>query len=92
MISPDGEPPNLADFGGVLVSEPYSRFNSMDLFDRSRERLLAEQAPLAARMRPRSLEEFVGQEQIRFQLASHTPGTGSPHPRAGAPAAAALIA
>ena len=64
MISPDGEPPNLADFGGVLVSEPYSRFNSMDLFDRSRERLLAEQAPLAARMRPRSLEEFVGQEQI----------------------------
>jgi putative ATPase len=36
----------------------------MDLFDHARERELAEKAPLAARMRPRTLDEFVGQEHI----------------------------
>ena len=36
----------------------------MDLFDQAREQVLAEQAPLAARMRPRTLEEFVGQDHI----------------------------
>jgi len=36
----------------------------MDLFDYNREKTLAEKAPLAARMRPRTLEEFVGQEHI----------------------------
>ena len=36
----------------------------MDLFDHAREQTLARGAPLAARMRPRTLEEFVGQEQI----------------------------
>src|SRR4051812_4537891 len=34
------------------------------LFDAQRDETLARQAPLAARMRPRSLDEFVGQEQI----------------------------
>ena len=34
------------------------------LFDDQRDETLQRQAPLAARMRPRSLEEFVGQEQI----------------------------
>ncbi|HEU4322840.1 MAG TPA: replication-associated recombination protein A [Roseiflexaceae bacterium] len=34
------------------------------LFDGQRDETLQRQAPLAARMRPRSLEEFVGQEQI----------------------------
>ncbi|MFL5803093.1 MAG: replication-associated recombination protein A [Roseiflexaceae bacterium] len=34
------------------------------LFDAQRDQTLARQAPLAARMRPRSLDEFVGQEQI----------------------------
>jgi putative ATPase len=34
------------------------------LFDTQRENALQRQAPLAARMRPRTLEEFVGQEQI----------------------------
>ncbi len=34
------------------------------LFDAQREEALQRQAPLAARMRPRTLEEFVGQEQI----------------------------
>lgn len=34
------------------------------LFDSQREDALQRQAPLAARMRPRTLEEYVGQEQI----------------------------
>ncbi|MEE8395678.1 MAG: AAA family ATPase [bacterium] len=36
----------------------------MDLFDHARESVLAEKAPLAARMRPRTLAEFVGQLHI----------------------------
>lgn len=36
----------------------------MDLFDHALERRMTDEAPLAARMRPRSLEEFVGQEHI----------------------------
>ncbi len=35
-----------------------------DLFDLQRERVLSKRAPLATRMRPRSLDEFVGQEGI----------------------------
>jgi putative ATPase len=34
------------------------------LFDTQRDQALQQQAPLAARMRPRSIDEFVGQEQI----------------------------
>jgi putative ATPase len=36
----------------------------MDLFDHALQQRLAREAPLAARMRPRTLEEFVGQEGI----------------------------
>ena len=36
----------------------------MDLFEHRYQRAQDEEAPLAARMRPRSLEEFVGQEHI----------------------------
>ncbi len=36
----------------------------MDLFDHNRERLVAAEQPLAARMRPRSLDEYVGQGHI----------------------------
>jgi len=36
----------------------------MDLFENARQQEIAENAPLAARMRPRSLDEFVGQEHI----------------------------
>ncbi|MGD1997008.1 MAG: AAA family ATPase, partial [Anaerolineae bacterium] len=36
----------------------------MDLFEHSRKEQTKREAPLAARMRPRSLEEFVGQEHI----------------------------
>jgi putative ATPase len=36
----------------------------MDLFEQHRQELIATQAPLAARMRPRTLDEFVGQDSI----------------------------
>ena len=36
----------------------------MDLFDSNRQGQLLQRGPLAARMRPRSLDEFVGQEQV----------------------------
>lgn len=36
----------------------------MDLFDMNRQQQLKRQAPLAVRMRPRNLDEFVGQEHI----------------------------
>lgn len=34
------------------------------IFDAQRDQTLRDQAPLAARMRPRSLDEFVGQEHL----------------------------
>ncbi|MGC9334361.1 MAG: AAA family ATPase, partial [Anaerolineae bacterium] len=36
----------------------------MDLFDHARHERIEREAPLAARMRPRTLDEFVGQEHI----------------------------
>jgi putative ATPase len=36
----------------------------MDLFEHSRQEQIRREAPLAARLRPRTLEEFVGQEHI----------------------------
>ena len=36
----------------------------MDLFEQHRQQLTEAEAPLAARMRPRSLDQFVGQEHI----------------------------
>ncbi len=36
----------------------------MTLFEDYRQQQLEKEAPLAARMRPRSFEEFVGQEHI----------------------------
>jgi len=36
----------------------------MDLFEYSRQEQIQQEAPLAARMRPRTLDEFVGQEHI----------------------------
>ena len=38
--------------------------SAMDLFEHSRKEQLRREAPLAARMRPRTLDEFVGQEHI----------------------------
>jgi putative ATPase len=37
---------------------------SSDLFDQRRQELTEREAPLAARVRPRTLDEFVGQEHI----------------------------
>ena len=34
------------------------------LFDHAREKLIREEQPLAARMRPRTLEEYIGQDHI----------------------------
>jgi putative ATPase len=39
----------------------------MDLFDQHRQALTEAEAPLAARMRPRTLDEFVGQDHILGQ-------------------------
>jgi putative ATPase len=36
----------------------------MDLFDHAREQQIDKEAPLAARMRPRTMDEFIGQEHI----------------------------
>src|SRR3989304_4874776 len=36
----------------------------MDLFEHALRERLRREAPLAARMRPRTLEEFIGQEEI----------------------------
>jgi putative ATPase len=36
----------------------------MDLFDHARQEQIAREAPLAARMRPRTLDQFAGQEHI----------------------------
>jgi putative ATPase len=36
----------------------------MDLFDHARQEQIAREAPLAARVRPRTLDEFIGQEHI----------------------------
>jgi len=40
------------------------RTMSMDLFEKRYQETLGKEAPLAARMRPRTLEEFVGQEHV----------------------------
>ena len=37
---------------------------TMDLFDHRMQENLKKEAPLAARMRPRKLEDFVGQDEI----------------------------
>ena len=36
----------------------------MDLFDHAMDERMKTEAPLAARIRPRTLEEFIGQEEI----------------------------
>jgi putative ATPase len=42
----------------------YNERMEMDLFDHALRTRMKREAPLAARMRPRNLEEFVGQEEI----------------------------
>src|SRR3990170_3508578 len=43
---------------------PRKQSRAADMFAQAAERRAAGQAPLAARMRPQTLDEFVGQEQI----------------------------
>src|SRR4030042_4673146 len=38
--------------------------SQVDLFEQRRRQLLGQEAPLAARMRPRNFDEFVGQEHL----------------------------
>jgi putative ATPase len=48
----------MIKFTGMVESQ------GMDLFEHARQDQLAREAPLAARMRPRTLDEFQGQEEI----------------------------
>ena len=48
---------NFQDVLGYNKSE-------MDLFDHAMHERMKTEAPLAARMRPRTLDEFVGQEEV----------------------------
>ena len=43
---------------------PKSPMPKSDLFDLQRQQLVEKEAPLAARMRPRTLDEYIGQEHI----------------------------
>jgi putative ATPase len=49
--------------GRVRLRAEYN-FILMDLFDHAMNERLSAEAPLAARLRPRTLDEFVGQEEI----------------------------
>src|SRR5438552_15359497 len=49
---------------GKMSGMSKSRPRPADLFTASREANLAKALPLAARMRPRTLDEFVGQEHF----------------------------
>lgn len=51
----------LNHFDAVVA---FCGFEAMDLFEQNQQRLTESEAPLAARMRPRSLQEFIGQDAI----------------------------
>ena len=46
------------------TGKSFLKLTEMDMFERQREEQLKQEAPLAARMRPRSFDEFVGQEHL----------------------------
>src|ERR671933_1003693 len=46
----------------MLCYEPIPA--AIDLFDKKRQQSVDNEAPLAARMRPRTLDEFIGQDHI----------------------------
>ncbi len=52
----------IGRFADFFIRFVYSA--SMDLFEHARKEQIEQEAPLAARMRPRTLDEFVGQEHI----------------------------
>ncbi len=49
----------------------------MDLFTHAMQDRMKNEAPLAARMRPRTLDEFVGQEEIVGEGTPAAPGNRS---------------
>ena len=51
------------DLGAFDGQRPYA-LNAMDLFQESRQKNLDRAAPLAVRMRPRTLDEFAGQQHF----------------------------
>src|SRR5205085_11920742 len=72
-LSPAPPPPStrpsstssVCRFGrGRNAPDPYHRSVSKDLFASARDERLHERAPLAARLRPRTLDEVVGQEHL----------------------------
>ena len=82
----------LATFGLLRLETKIGSANQMSLFEKSEQENLRKAQPLAARMRPRSLDEFVGQQhflgpgkllrrlvdadQLRSVLFFGPPGTG----------------
>src|SRR6185312_2514141 len=58
MVSRDGDP------GPEPRRSPYVEALASDLFSAAVEERLSRRAPLAARLRPRTLDEVVGQEQL----------------------------
>ncbi len=53
-----GEKQAVASYASTII------LGAMDLFEHKRKELAQREAPLASRMRPRTLDEFVGQEAI----------------------------
>ena len=49
---------------GLYSKQKKERFKYMDLFDYMREQNQEKEAPLASRLRPRTLDEVVGQQHI----------------------------
>jgi hypothetical protein len=64
--------------GHISSYENQGRIHLMDLFDHTLQERMKREAPLAARMRPRTLDEFVGQENA-LQATSAGPGKGMLH-------------
>ena len=58
------EPQKCADSIVPTAPKIQEQERHMDLFDYQREKLLSKEAPLAHRMRPKTLEDFEGQEHI----------------------------
>ena len=62
FFSSQGQVPGLPQVDRIAIF--LYNATTMDLFDHARKEQIEREAPLAARMRPRTLDEFVGQEHI----------------------------
>ena len=63
---PTPRPRNITGdtYNRVGLTSPVRKGRRLDLFDAAREDIQQREAPLAMRMRPRTLEEFVGQDVV----------------------------